>query len=153
VRPCVSASSIGIAASHQRPSRTRFPANLMSVPCKPFAESLARVVRSLRRGEVRTPRVRHLSKRHAGCHDAGTASRTPEDVSPTRASSQLRPSVPRDVSRHSCSRGAVRRGSPKHAARYDSNNRISNRAASALQQLRCHTTQEFRSCRDSGPPW
>jgi len=87
VRPCVSASSIGISANHQRPSRTSFPANLIFASHTPFAGSLARAARSPRRGVAHTPRVRRPSKHRAGLRDAGTAIRTPEAASRAHASS------------------------------------------------------------------
>ena len=104
VRPWVSASSRGISANHQRPSRTSRPANLMSVPCTPFAELRGRVVRSPQRGAARIPRLRRLSRRHADYRDAGTATRMREDVFRARASSQSNLSVHQDVSSYSCGR-------------------------------------------------
>jgi hypothetical protein len=98
VRPCASASRIGISANHQRPSRTSLPANLISAPCTPFAELLARAVRSPQYGAARTPRLRRLSKHHAGCRGAGTAIRMPEDASPAHAFSPCSTSVHQDVS-------------------------------------------------------
>ena len=108
VRPCVKASSIGISANHQRPSRRSLPANLIFTPCKPCAELLAQVVHSLPRAAARTLRVHRLSRRHAGRRASENASRIRAAASQARAASWCFKSVHEHVSRYSCWRGPAR---------------------------------------------
>ena len=81
-RPCVSASSMGISANHQRPLE-RVSRQIYVRPLHAFRR-IARASCSF----TSAWRGTYSSKRHAGCRDAEIATRMPEDVSPARASSQ-----------------------------------------------------------------